>query len=321
MAFFNEWERSLAVGVESTWGAVGTISEWIAFEEATFNLEIPFEDVPGVWQRRGIQKTYQKSKVLTPALKFDVEPENGLGCILKSAFGTVNSVQYGTFVAYKHTYQILEQTTLPSLWTRIPQIGTTTTKDYVGLNVSKLTINFGKDENVKADVSFIGKDELTGTATTGTYSGLAPLSSFGELDIKIDGTSNTDIANGVVNIDNQLTSHIVAGTNKTISKISANRISVDGNFDLYFQNQTERNKFINKNSSTLQFLLTGTTFTGTAKYELNFKLPNVEYISVPFESKDGLIGATIGFKALYGTGNSVGTGVILAELQNSKVAY
>jgi hypothetical protein len=143
---------------------------------------------------------------------------------------------------------------------------------------------------------------------------------MGNLQVWIDGTVSPDVTNSSLSLSNGAKKIMGVGTNNYITKIVYGAVGVEGSFDMAFIDETERNKFINKTQSTLQFKLSGATVAGTAKMELFFKLPAVEYVSVPFEDKDGVVGATIGFKAIYGA-NAVGTGAIVTELQNSKASY
>jgi hypothetical protein len=136
----------------------------------------------------------------------------------------------------------------------------------------------------------------------------------------IDGVVNADITNLSVEPNNNAKKIMGVGTNNTISKIVYGDIACEGSFDIVFADEVERNKFINKTASTLQVKLTGATIAGTAKSELFLKMPNVEYVEAPFEDKDGVVGATVGFKAIYGA-NAVGTGALIVELQNNKAAY
>ena len=321
MALTGVFEKIVGVGAEGTYGVVGTVNEWIDFEDAEFNLEIPLNPIEGIWGKRDFQKTFQEVKVLTPSISFPAEPENGLGLILKAAFGTSSVVQIGTFLSYKHTFRETDVAELPSLFARVTQL-TGVAKDYTGLKVNTLEVAYAKNETVKISVEFIGKDELTGTSMTGTYGTQIPFTQFGNMTAKIDGTVNADVMSAVFTLNNNLASFITVGTSKTISKIGAGRVEVTGEVVLLLQDQVERAKFLANTSSKLELNLQAGTFasSGTAKYELNFTFPKIEYSAFPFDAEDGVVTTTAEFVAYYGE-SSVGTNSIIAELINSKASY
>ena len=84
--------------------------------------------------------------------------------------------------------------------------------------------------------------------------------------------------------------------------------------------ETERNKFVNKTASRLQVNLTGALIDGTTNNQFNVRLPKIEYVAVPFADLDGVIGASVEFKAIYGQ-NATGTGVVVVEIQNQIASY
>ena len=148
MSISGIFEKNLGIGREGTWGVVGTVHEWIPFTEEKFDLEIPYTNINQTWAKRDLQKTYQQTRVINSSFGFDVEPENGIGNLLKSLLGTSNSVRFGTFNSYKHTFDCTDAVNLPSLFARIQQYGTFT-KDYTGLRINTLELSWNKDENIK----------------------------------------------------------------------------------------------------------------------------------------------------------------------------
>lgn len=323
MGYQGEWLKVVGFGTESAFKTPTTIKEWVNRASVKFDPVIPLENVKQVVGLRELTKTYQKPIQVDGNVGFDIEPQNGMGLFLKTGFGTINTgtnsgAAGGT--AYRHTFFLNQAAEIPqTLFARVPQIGTNT-KDYVGLFPNKISFNFPKTENVSCAVDFLGADELIGTYQQGTFGTFAPMNTFGNLAVKIDGTSNGDITNLKCDIDFGGKKISTIGTNDTISKIVAGNLVVEGSFDIYFQDETERNKWINKTSSSLEIDLTGAVVVGTAKNELNLYLPKVEYASSEMKEEDGVSGATIAFRAQYGEA-SIGTGQIRAILQNAVSNY
>ena len=311
--------KDIAVGRETSFGVVGTISEWVGAKKAEFNPDIPNESIEEMVGQREVKRTYVKSTVLNPSLGLDVDPESGLGVILRTFFGTVaDAVAIGT-LAYKHTFTMRASADSDSMFARYTQFGTVM-KNYVGLVPSKLSFDYPKDDNVTLDASFVGMDERTGTNTTGTHNTLTPFLSTGDLAVHLDGTISNEITNIKVNIENGAKGQFTLGTFQTISKVAYGKVMVDGSFDIFFNDENERNKFINKTALPIKILSTGATISGTGKYEFNVIMPKAEYTAFPIGETEGIVGASVTFKAFYGA-NATGTGAVIIELQNSKASY
>lgn len=321
MALTGEFEKRLGLGQEGTWGVVGTVRVWVPFQSQSFGLpEQPMVAVPQTWGRREVARTVQKAKMPAPEFSFVIEPENGIGEVLKAAFGTSTVAQFGTFIAYRHTFQVQQVSELPSLFGRVLEYGTFV-YDYTGLRVNTLELDFSENEYVTAKVSLLGQDRITGTAMGGTYGTTVPFTQFGNAIVQIDGTTATDIKNLKLKISNGQKQHIMVGTTKRPSFISAGDFVVTGEFTQMIQNENEITKYINGTASRLDILLRGGTFTGgTMQHELEFAMPTVEYVAFPIKQGDRVIAAQIGFMARFGT-NALGTGALVGYLTNNVASY
>jgi len=322
MSYFDKYQGIVGLGTESTFGAGGaTVKEWCNVTDYKFNLEIANEPLKAITGIRESEKSVQGRRMLDGNVAFDLENNNGLGVIFRSHFGTVNSAQIGTFLAYKHVFSIDQNPDIISLFARVNQLGTNM-KNYVGLFPSKIDINYGKDEDVKVSVDFMGQNEATGTFVNGTYGTFQPFTTYENLQVWIDGTVNPDIVSLKCTLDAKGQKIATVGTNSYISKITkGGEISPEVSFDILFTGETERNKFLNNTVSTLQLKLSGVSIAGTAVSEMNIKIPAFKYKSFPFEDKEGGVrGATVAGFGLKAT-NAVGTGCVLAEIVNAVSGY
>lgn len=321
MGYFDKFQGNIGFGTESSFGVVTTVKEWTNATDFKFNLEIadnPLKEITGI---RELSKSVQGRRMLDGNVAFDLEPNNGLGVIFRSHFGTVNTAQIGTFLAYKHTFTIDQNPDIVSLFARVNQLGTNT-KNYTGLFPNKIDINYGKDEDVKVSVDFLGQDEEAGTLTSGTYGTYQPFTTYENLQVLINGTVNNDIVSLKCTLDGKGQKIATVGTNNFIQKITkGGEVYPEVSFDILFVDEVERNKFTANTVSTLQFKLSGVSIAGTAVAEMNIKIPAFEYKSFPFEDKEGGVrGATVagfGLKA----STAIGTGCVIAEIVNGVSAY
>lgn len=318
--YFEKFQKIVGFGTESSFGVVSTIKEWCNATEAKFGLDIPHEPRKEMYGNREAHKSSQKARVSDSSCGFELEPNNSLGVHFRSHFGTVNSTQVGTFLAYLHEFTNDQNPEITSLFARVNQMGTIL-KNYIGLFPDKIDITYPKDESVKVAVSFLGQNEQAGTFVGGTFGTWEAYTSSGNLQIWIDGTVNSDITDVKVSLNAKGKKILTVGTANTISKIlKGGEYVPDGSFDMFFTGETERNKFIGGSTSTLQIKLKGQAIAGTAYQEMNLKFPNIKYKTFPIEEKDEVIGATVAFFGLDGT-NAVGTGAVVAQILNAQAAY
>lgn len=318
---FDKFQGAVGIGTESSYGVVTTVKEWVNVTDFKFNLDIPNEPLKEIAGIREIQKSVQRRKMLDGNVAFDLEPNNGLGVILRSHLGTEAVTQVGTFLAYKHVFTVEQNPDIVSLFTRVNQLGTNM-KNYTGLYPNKIDINYGKDEDIKISVDFLGQTEATGTYTGGTYGTWQPFTTHGNTQVWIDGTVSSDVTSLKVTLNGNGKKIAPVGTNNYISKITkGGEIYPEVSFDILFSDETERNKFVNKTSSTFQIKSSGASVAGTAVNEFNVKIPGLQYTAFPFEDKEeGVRGATVAGIGIKAT-NGVGTGCVLVEILNAQATY
>ena len=229
--------KDVGIGRETAFGIVGTISEWVGAKKADFNLLVPNKDVPEVTGRREVFRTYVSADAINPSMGFDIDPEGGLGVVLRSFFGTVaDSAAQGTF-ATKHVFSFRAGADSDSMFARYTQAGTIM-KNYVGVVPQKLMINYAKDSNVEMDVSFVGQDEKVGTNVGGTHGTLNPFLTSSDINVLLGGVASADVANFKVDIENGAKAIFTLGTLNACSRIVYGGVTVKGSFDILGEKET-----------------------------------------------------------------------------------
>jgi len=176
---------------------------------------------------------------------------------------------------------------------------------------------------LKLSADIIFKTEATSVATfTPTWAEPAPFM-FHQTAFTLASTPNTDIRKYSVKIDNQAIAKwcfIGDGSSDLTDIITPAVLKVSGSFEIYFENATERAKFLAATSSALVVTLTGAVINGTFYKKLVITIPKMIYTAFPYGELDGLLGASVAFEGKYNLGGSP-LSSLQVELYNQTAAY
>lgn len=320
---YGKWEGNIGFGTESADGVCGTvIKDWISARVINFN-EVPnYGFSSGMCNSREKQKSWIKEKVVDGKIEFDLEPEN-CETILLNIFGTMSE---GTCVGthgqgtstFRKTFRPRADYNFPTLWAEVCE-GGTFEKVFMGLKASKAVFSCeAPNKEFALAVDFIGKAEGVGTYTGGTYIDLPPFL-FSGVNYAIDGTANQDVKNFELTLDNLTKVNFTMGTSNGPRSIVPTDVDFTGKFNLFFEDEYNRNKWLGGSNAALAITCIGGTYAksgtfasnGTAKLFLN--LGNVAYTSAEFEEIDGQKGVAVAFTGKY---DSAGTTGFYSQLTN-----
>lgn len=194
-------------------------------------------------------------------------------------------------------YDLFLQSLLSSTWlTNVLKIGNTQASftiehsqldigqyfQYTGCVVDKLALNLTTSGLVTAKFSFIGKDSPTATAasvdtTAGTGAGgfytaasVAPLFTHNGGTFKEGGATIGSFVSLSLLIDNKSTANFALG-GSTVYALTSNFLEVTGTVNVFLQDASMYNKFINSTASSIEFSLNNGTNTH------DYSIPNVRY--------------------------------------------
>ena len=123
---------------------------------------------------------------------------------------------------------------------------------------------------------------------------------FFQTDFKIDGVSDMNVKSWSLNIDNGSQAHRTLNQSRDVKDIlSPGRFVIDGGFEIYFETEAQRQKFLDANSAALNIILTGDIIEDLFKNQLEFVLPEVRYTAYPFGNIENLLGAAVTYEAQY----------------------
>jgi len=290
--FKKELSRGVSESAPAKYLAVGAESEM------TYNTAlIPDEKLRGLKERFPSSAGIKEGKGSLAAI--DLEAAT-IGDLLLGCLGSVSTAQpdaTNSPTVYRHTFSRLNGLQMPS-FTFFVDRGISV-KRYPLTVLKKLAFSGAVDGKgqVSADVLF--KTEEPSTSFTPTYQAPKPLMFF-QTDFKIDGVSDVNVKSWSLNVDNGSVAQRTLNLTRDVKDIvSPGKFIIDGGFEIYFESEAQRQKFLDAGAAALEIDLTGDIIEDTFKNEVKFSLPEVRYSAYPFGAIEDLLGAAVTFNAEY----------------------
>lgn len=255
------------------------------------------------------------SKTGSGKIKLPLDAQS-CGELFRSLLGGVSSAQQGGTAAYKHTI------TLNSTYQKPPY---TFFMDY-GLDVKKYALGVVKKVSLSGAVDSLGsleadvlfKSEASGSIGSPSFPTQRYLS-FNQMDFKIAGTSNTDVKEWNIEIDNgSAPLRTLNLSQDAVDIVTASKLDIKGGFTIYFQNETERTKFLANTAVALRMLAVGPLIASTYYYTVDVNIYEAHYTAFPFGDDQGLLAAKVAFTGYYSSSDSK---AIQIDVTNTAVSY
>jgi len=320
MTYYATEQKYVALGKETTRGTLATPTLYLPVGKGTefdYKLNLIADDLlRGIFER---YPSYAGTKEGTGKITGVNVNSSNCGLLFLSLFGKVTSTQQGGTSAYQHIFEKDNSTiTNPSLSFYFDR---GLSKKSYNLCVVKSVSMKGTADNIvslDADILFRTEADYTGSLTP-TWAELNPFL-FYQTTIKIAGTSNTtSVAEWNVMIDNGTITQRVLNLSQDVNEIlTVGKFTATGSMNVYFENETERAKFLEGTSTTIQIIVEGATIESTYKHKLDISLKNVKYTAYPFGDLNGLLGATVNFDNFYSISDSKS---VTLTLVNTTTAY
>jgi hypothetical protein len=265
---------------------------------------------------RGVQAPFAPvagRKLGTGKFKLYLDPQV-MGEFLVSLIGGVASAQQGGTAAYQHTFTPAARLS-PTTYTFFLNWGLDV-KKYNGCVVKSLNFTGPVDGLVMVEVEFLFITEAAGSIGSPSFPTQRYLA-FQHTDFKIAGSSNTDVRQWGIKIDNQAIHHLTHSLSQDAQDIlTPGQLLVSGDMIIYFQSETERNKFLANTGVALRALIVGATIASTFKWTMDLPLTDAHYKAYPFGYEQDLLAAKATFDGYHN-----GTSQIIPVLINTDTAY
>lgn len=308
--------KLIGLTLEGTRGTqeTGTISKYIAISPDT-----EFGNKLNLIEDENLRNSYDRWPAIAGTKETDgkigLDVDNSNICeFLYSLLGKV-TITNPNIGVYQHIFQRkLTTDTNPylmpsySIYMRRSDNVATYDNAYV-LSVAKsITFNQSVDGLLKADISLLSAGEETMSPTfTASFTTNPDPFVFNDLTFYLASTDTVraDVKDFSLTIDNQSDRLRVLNSSQNPSNIITHKkILISGGFTVYFENLTDRTKFLANTSSDLKITYTGTQITGAYYKTLEFFLRQVHFTDYPFSNVDGLLGAQVKFNCYYNTTNT-----------------
>lgn len=274
-------QKFLAVGAE----ALLDYKSLLIADDKIRGSKEPFPSAPGVREGSGA----------LPAV--DLEAET-IGDLLFGVLGKVTSVQpdaAGAPLAFRHTFKPDSLVRFPS-FTFFADRGLGI-KRYPLTVVKKLTLTGTVDGKAQAAADVLFKTEEPASAFTAAFGSPKPLMFF-QTEFKLDGVVSQDVRSWTLSIDNASVAQRTLNQSRDPKDIvSAGRFAIEGGYEVYFETEANRQKFIDNLPQAVDVVLTGDTIQAAFKNKLELNVPKAKYTAYGFGTLEGLLGAAVTFQA------------------------
>jgi hypothetical protein len=238
-----------------------------------------------------------------------------LGEFFYSLLGALSSAQQAATIAYKHT--ITQSGITPLAYTFFLDRSLNVLKYNRGC-VKSISIKGGVTDLVEVEAEVLFQTEASGSIGSPSFPTTQYLG-FQHVDFKIAGSSNTDVKEWDLKIDNGARAHrVLAGSQDLSDIIAPEPIKIDGGFLIYFTSTTERDKFIANTDVAIEIIATGATIASTFKYTVDINIYKARYKAFPYGEDSGLLAAKVSFEGFYDTSSSK---AIQVDITNADVSY
>ena len=314
--------RYIGIGPEATIGALGAVARYqdsVDSMKCTQGWIIPAPTCKRAYEKRNLGPFRVSGNIG----EFGVDPCGIIGDLLYGALGSTTPTRRESTIAYYHT--IVPADTLPSFTVRRGCEQTETI--FEGLMVNNLKVRFQHGEELKATAGMVGCHSEPTDQALQTPS-ISALQNFvyhqGTIEIVGSGEQNTRVFGGEININNNLPASKGDLSSRYFSAKRYGHRTVTGFLSLYFDSETERDRFIAGTAFDLVVTFTSSLIVGAYKYSLQLTLYECQYLSdlapnIKPMSESLVINAP--FQAFYDVGAGNALKEISVILQNTVESY
>lgn len=313
---------AVGLGKESVLGTAVTPTQLVPFiPPLGLSTEIDLLEAKGVYSRPDVYNKAQQGAGMLKSgkMKFDAEPENGLGEHLMAMFGTDTLTGNGTTTPYSHKFT-RAQTALPpsyTLWVNNGQ----NFPQWAGCMLNKLDISGKAKEFIECDADWMGMAYSAGITHSLSYSSHNPFK-FNQVAMTVGGSLITNYDDFKISFDNMVeVVHTLQSTTIYGSKIYSKGFKVSGSLSLIVEDTTEWAKFIAGSSSSLNIAITSAEaisgISPTAYFGLTINIPTIYYKAMPWPLPDGLVKIVGTFDGVYTPGSTETCDVTLVNSKST----
>lgn len=177
-------------------------------------------------------------------------------------------------------------------------------KAYNLCNVSTVKFTRVPDQFINFEASVMFKTEAAGSIGSPSFADESKALTFQNDSIQIAASPNTQVKQWEVTLTNGLFAQKTVNGSQSINDLLATNYDAEGTMTVYFENETERAKFMAGTETSIQITITGDTITGAQTYKIVIDFDSVQYSAYPFGVEDNLLAVKATWRANYSSSNS-----------------
>ena len=171
-------------------------------------------------------------------------------------------------------------------------------KKYTGLGVGQMTFTVPTDNRIAVSADVLAKKEEAGVVLTPDFSTDLEDLIFSDVSIDLVGVKSTQVRQASVQINHNATLKRILCNSRDAVDVVAGRMEVTGSFQLYFEDEVERIKFVDSTISDLFILAQAQVLEGSEKATLSIDMPRIKYDAGPISEVDGILVQDFTFRAM-----------------------
>lgn len=283
-------------------------AEYVFAESFSFKREAERQVIEEIGNlQRSMRRQVQGNVTAMGTLVKAVDPNNGVGLYQYLQSGSITSASLSTAL-FTHTFS--QDDEVPSA-TRLqfevaPGGDSATARRFFNGVVESYSLNVAIGQVAKETWNFRFSDHgaVLNSVSAVSLTQTPPIN-FNKCVIKLGETITAcsvvaarDIA---LNVNNNIIEDRALGTN-TVNRFSHGLRTVEGTFNIVFENATLYNRFVNNTATAISVLLESTDATSNTNHSIEFKIPQAHFNGdTPDVGGSGEIIQPIQFSATYGS--------------------
>lgn len=229
----------------------------------------------------------------------ELEPgADKLGELLNSLFGTLATDQPdagGAPLVYRHRFtpSLVGQN---PLYTLFADRGDHLRK-YAGVSARQMTFTIPVDNRIAVSCDLLAKSEAPGEALAPDFDDDLEDLLFSDVTVTLAGAPSSQVRQASLQVNANTVAKRVLGQSRDAADIVSGMLDITGAFQLYFEDDTERAKFVASTDTSLKLVAAGQTLQAAQKATLELDCPRIRYTAGPIAEVDGILVQDFAFGA------------------------
>lgn len=191
-------------------------------------------------------------------------------------------------------------------------------KKYGGLGVGQMTFTFPVDARISTSIDAMALSEAAGAVLTPDFSTDLEDLIFSDVSIDLVGVKSKQIREASVQINhNAILKRVLCDSRQPVDVV-AGPMQVSGTFQLYFEDDVERNKFVAGSVSDLFINATGQVLEDVQVATFALDMPRIKFTAGPIAEVDGVLVQDFAWVAMRDPSNAF---AVRATLINKVTSY